>query len=253
MIITEDNLGDVLRRVLHDEPPAGDAVAGVYRRAEAIRRRRLRTLIATGLASVVAVSALGYALATTVIPETRRPTVAALAGATATPEQALVRVRRAAGGDLRVVPREPVRGPGWRQYTVLERESGRPRGLIEVSVYTAPDGLCFPVLARAEACARADRAGDDIEYVRYSDDADVDWQTVQVIARRLSDGRVVAVQATGERGTGDRAAGRPPLTAPQAAALATDEQLMDAFGEREKCNGGDPACPLLKVPVPAPS
>jgi len=119
-------------------------------------------------------------------------------------------------------------------------------------VYAAPDGLCFPVLADPEACARPDRAGDDVEYVRYADDSDVDWQVHEAIARRRSDGRVVAVMATGERGTGDAVAGRPPLSPAQTAALAADPALMAAFHAEESCNGTDPACPVLKVAVTIP-
>ena len=156
----------------------------------------------------------------------------------------------AADNNYRVVPREPSRGEGWRQYTVLGRDSGRPRGLIEVSAYAAADGLCFPVLADPDACARPEHRGDDVEYVRYADDRDVDWQVNQTIARRLSDGRVIAVMATGERGTGDARAGRPPLTGLQTATAAADARLIAAFGADERCNGPDPACPLLNVRVP---
>ena len=58
------------------------------------------------------------------------------------------------------------------------------------------------------------------------------------------------MRATGARGTATAAAGRPPLTPLQTATLATDTRLMSAFDADEKCNGPDPACPLLKVPVP---
>ena len=61
---------------------------------------------------------------------------------------------------------------------------------------------------------------------------------------------MVAVTATGERGTGDAMAGRPPLTASQTASLASNPGLMAAFGADERCNGPDPACPVLTVPVP---
>ncbi len=257
--MTADTLGDLLDQVLHDEPPIRDGIAAVYRRADAIRRRRLRTVIVAGVSAVLLVAALGYGLTTAIVPG---PAERAAAGAAVpapdlTParpvDPVLAVVRTAVADGLRVVPREPVRGEGWRQYTVLSRQSGRPRGLIEISVYAAPDGLCFPVLADANACARTERAGDDVEYLRYADDRDVDWQVNQAIARRLSDGRVVAVLATGERGTGEARAGRPPLTGPQAATLASDARLMAAFGAEEKCNGPDPACPLLKVPVPVGS
>ena len=42
-----------------------------------------------------------------------------------------------------------------------------------------------------------------------------------------------------------------PLAGRQTAMLATDARLMAAFGVDESCNGPDPACPLLKVPVRA--
>jgi hypothetical protein len=149
---------------------------------------------------------------------------------------------------LRIVPREPGRGDGWRQYLVLT-ESGRPHGLVEVSAYAAPGGLCFPVLADKRACARAERTRDDLEYVRYTFDRDLDWQVNEVITRRLADGRTIVVQATGERGTGT-SAGRPPLSALLTAKTAMDPRLAAAFGARESCNGPAAGCPVLKVPVP---
>jgi len=253
MTVTRENLGDLLEQVFHGEPPVADGVEAVYRRAEAIRRRRLRTVIVVGVLAALMVAATGYALTTGIVPDpVRRGAAARTTGATTLAvDPALAVVRTAVDDGLRVVPREPARGPGWRQYVALSRQSGRPRGLIEISVYAAPDGLCFPVAADDDACARPDRAGEDVQYVRYTDDRDVDWQVTEVIARRLSDGRVVAVMATGERGTGDAEAGRPPLTGRRAATLAADARLMAAFGADESCDGPDPACPLLKVPVRA--
>ncbi|HET6531556.1 MAG TPA: hypothetical protein VFH03_13245 [Actinoplanes sp.] len=251
MTITRDDLGELLDRICHDEPPVHDGVEAVFRRAEAIRRRRMWTVVAAGVSAVVLVAAVGYVLATAVVPAPAQRSAAAPAAAPAPrADPALLAVRAAVDDRLRVVPREPSRGAGWRQYTVLDRASGRPHGLVEISVYAAPARFCFPVLADAGACARPERSG-DAEYVRYSDDRDVDWQVHQVIARWRPDGRVVAVLATGERGTGDRTAGRPPLTASQAAALAANPGLRAAFGADERCNGPDPACPLLKVPVRA--
>jgi hypothetical protein len=247
----EHHLGDLLEQALRTEPPVSDGVAAVYRRAEAIRRRRAGTVVAVGVAAVVLVAALGYVLTTAILPAPVQRSAAATAAPAARPDPALLAVRGAVPDTLRVVPREPVRGQGWRQYTVLNRTSGRPRGLVEIAVYRAPGGLCFPVLADPDACALPDRAGNDVEYVRYADDSDVDWQVHQAIARRRSDGRVVAVMATGERGTGDAMAGRPPLTPAQAARLAADPALMAAFGPAESCTGPDPACPVLKVEVPA--
>lgn len=247
----EHHLGDLLEQALRTEPPVSDGVAAVYRRAEAIRRRRAGTAVAVAVAGVVLVAALGYALTTMILPAPVQRSAAATARPAARPDPALLAVRGAVADTLRVVPREPVRGEGWRQYTVLNRKSGRPRGMVEIAVYTAPDGLCFPVLADPGACARPDRAGNDVEYVRYAQDSDVDWQVHETIARRRSDGRVVAVMATGERGTGDAMAGRPPLSPAQTATLAADPELMAAFGPGESCTGPDPACPVLRVAVPA--
>ena len=150
--------------------------------------------------------------------------------------------------DLRIVPRLPSSGPGWRQYAVLTAD-GEPRGLIEVAVYDAPAGLCLPVLADESACARPDRTGAGVEYARYAAHEDKDWQVNEVIARRVVDGRTVAVQATGERGTGDAERGKPPLPARELAQAATEPRLFDAFGLGERCNAPAPACPVLKIPV----
>jgi hypothetical protein len=244
-------LGDLLARVFDGEPPVGDGVRAVYRRAERIRRRRVRAVIGAGAAAVVVVAAVGYGLTTAALPGTRTRQITTIAQAAAAPVDPVLDVLRTTGTDeYRVVPREPSRGEGWRQYTVVARGSGRPRGLIEVSTYVAKDGLCFPVLASPGACARAERRGVGVEYVRYADDRDVDWQVNQAIARRLSDGLVIVVMATGERGTGSATLGKAPLTALQTATVAADHRVMAAFAPGERCNGPDPACPVLKVPVP---
>ena len=245
-------LGDLLAQVFDGEPPPGDGVEAVYRRAERIRKRRLRAVIGAGAATVVVVAGVGYGLTTAAIPSagTRQISPIAETAAAVGPADPVLDVLRTAGtAEYRVVPREPSRGAGWRQYTVVSRDGGRPRGLIEISTYVAKGGLCFPVLARKDACARPERRG-DVEYVRYADDRDVDWQVNQTIARRLSDGRVVVVMATGERGTGSAVTGKPPLTGMQTATVAADSRVMAAFGPDERCNGPDPACPVLKVPVP---
>lgn len=242
---------DLLERVLDSEPPLPeDSVEAVFGRAEKLRRRRLRLLITAGVAAALGIGAAGYATATTLMPrEPDRGAVASTAPAVEV-DPALRAVRAVLPEGLRGVPREPVRGPGWRQFTVLDRDSGRPRGIVEISAYAAPDGLCFPVLADRDACARPDHYGDDVEFTRYTDESDPDWQSTEVIARRLSDGRVVVVQATGERGTGNARDGRPPLTPAQATVLAADPALASAFDPGESCNGPDPACPVLTVPVP---
>jgi hypothetical protein len=242
-------LGELLEPVFAGEPPVGDAVAAIFRRAEAARRRRSRWVVAAGIVVVVLVFGLGYGLTTVLLPAPPGPVTTGPVEI-APPSDPVLNVLRPvlSPSRLRIVPREPARGDGWRQYLVLTA-SGRPHGLIEVSVYAAPEGLCFPVLADKGACARPDRASDDVEYVRYSFDQDQDWQVNQAIARRLSDGRVVVVQATGERGTGTATGGRPPLSAVLTAKTAADPRLAAAFGEGESCDGPDPACPILRVPV----
>ena len=245
--------GGLLAGVLVGEPPVGDGVAAVYRRAEKMRRRRVRKIVAAGMVSAAVVAGFGYALATAAIPtpyQMRRQATPVVGPAPVVDPLlvALQPVLRDNG--LKAVPREPGAGPGWRQYAVAHATTGRPRGLVEVAVYAAPDGLCFPLRNDREACARPMGDGGDMEYARYSDDGDVDWQVHEAIARRLSDGRVIAVMATGERGTGKRADGRPPLSAAQVAGVAVDVRVMSAFDPDEDCTGPDAACPVLKVPVP---
>jgi hypothetical protein len=234
------------------EPPIGRGVAAVYQRADRMHRRRLQAVLLIGVVAAVLIAGLGYALTTVAVPDSVRRGAGAGAPAPAgRVDPVLMILRTAADRELRVMPREPSRGAGWRQYTVLSRTTGQPRGLIEVSVYTAPDGICFPVLTDPTTCARPERAGGAVEYVRYSEVRNPDWQVHQAMSRRLSDGRVLAVLATGERDTGNAAAGRPPLTPAQIANLAAGAGLLSAFGAGESCDGPDPACPLLMVPVPA--
>jgi len=64
----------------------------------------------------------------------------------------------------------------------------------------------------------------------------------KALAGQRPGGRVIAVMATGERGTGNTQAGRPPLTAAETAGLAVDVRVMSAFDPSESCNGPDPAC-----------
>jgi hypothetical protein len=154
------------------------------------------------------------------------------------------------GKGMHIFPRPPERGNGWRQYSVVDDE-GKPRGTVEIAVYPAPEDLCFPVPAAPGKCARTEWAPRGIEYVRYDDDQDLDWQVHQTIARRISDGRTVAVMATGERGTDDADAGKPALTGAQVEKIATDPRLADAFGPAETCTGPSAgACPVFRVPVP---
>ena len=241
-----NDLAERLTRAFDDEPAAGDAVDAVFRRAERTRRRRIRRVLLGGLAAVVLVAAVGYGLATLLIPTT--VSSAAPRPAASADDQVLAAIERA--GDVRVVPRSPARGPGWRRYTAVDHR-GVARGMIVVVVYSVPGTLCLPVLADKQACALLESAAGDRQYARYSWDQNIDWQVTQAVARRLPDGRTVAVVATGQRGTGNAETGRPPLTAQQAAAAATDPALMNAFADAEHCDDATPACPRLRVTVPA--
>jgi hypothetical protein len=245
-----DRLAGLLAQVFDGEPAVGGGVEAVFRRAEAIRRRRLRHVLLAGVAAVLAVATVGYVLTSAVLPTTpkRAPGGAAAPSPVRDPVREVL-TAVTADQDLRVAPRTPARGEGWRQFTVLSRDSGRARGLVQISVYAAPAGLCFPVRGDPDGCARPDRSG-NVEHVRYTDDSDADWQVTQAIARRVPDGRVVVVMATGERGTGDAEAGRPPLTGPEVTRVALNPRVMDAFQANESCNGSGPACPVLRVALP---
>ena len=238
-------LDERLARALEVEPPLGDAVDAAFHRADQLRRRRIRAVLLAGLIAIVLVAALGYGLISVLMPAAAgHPMPRPSPGPSVDP----VAVVLAEAADLTVEPRSPGAGLGWRQYTAVDR-AGHPRGVIKVAVYAAPDGLCLPVLANRDVCALAEAAG-DVEYARYRFD-DVNAQVNEVIARRPWDGRTVAVMAAGERGTGAAEAGRPALTAAETARAATDRRLMDAFGEAERCNPPAPACPVLRVAVPA--
>jgi hypothetical protein len=233
------------------EPPVGDAVEDIFRRAEVVRRRRVRALLAAAALAVAGIVAVGYACTTLLLPAAPQRAaprhVPAGTGSTSVPDT--IRPVLAASG-LRVVAREPARGDGWRRYRVLA-PNGRSRGVIEISAYRAPNGLCFPVRGHPGVCARPDLAASGVAYVRYTADRDVNWQVNQVVAR-FPDGCVIVVQATGERGTGSAATGRPPLSALVAARIATDPRVAAAFGEREGDGAGDRCaadCPVLMVPV----
>ena len=135
-------------QVFEGEPPNGHGVRAVYQRADRMRRRRLQLVLAIGAVAAVLVAACGYVLTTAVVPDSvQRSAVAGAPAPAPAVDPVLMILRAAAGPDLRIMPREPSRGVGWRQYSVLARQSGDPRGLIEVSVYTAPAGFCFPVRA----------------------------------------------------------------------------------------------------------
>ena len=119
-----------------------------------------------------------------------------------------------------------------------------------MAVFARPDGLCFPRRDGSDGCARRDRTG-GVDYVRYGAGTDPDWQVNEAIARRTSDGRTVALTATGERDATDPSDATPPLSGSQVEQLATDPRLLAAFGAGEGCDGpAADACPVFKVPVP---
>jgi hypothetical protein len=247
-------LTEVLQRACVPEPPPpGDPLADIARRAERLRRRRARNVLLAGAIAVVVIMLLGYALTTVLLPGPKPRSTAAVAvpqprpSASLDPVLAVLAPPVDAKG-LRIVPRPPATGPGWRQYAVQDG-NGVPRGLVEIAVYDAPAGLCLPVLADPDVCALPDRTEAGVEYARYADTADVDWQVHEVIARRPVDGRTVAVMATGERGTGSATAGAPPLSPKEVARAATHPRLADGFGLGERCNEPAAACPILRVPV----
>ena len=250
-------LNDLLQHVLAGEPVLGDEVDAVFHHAERLRRRRTRLLLAAGAATAGAIVLAGYLLTTTLLPARGAPPAAApTRGAAPVPSAMSDPVLRVIapivdGERMRIVPRPPERGFGWRQYSVLGPD-GRLRGTVEVAVYAVPGRLCFPVPGEESDCAEVERAAEGVEYVRYDETGDPDRQVNETIARRTADGRTVAVMAAGERGTGDAAAGRPALTGAQVRQIATDMRLISAFGPRERCNGpAADACPVFEVPVPA--
>jgi hypothetical protein len=238
-------LDDRLSRAFADEPPLGDAVDAVFRRAEQMRRRRLRRLLLAGLLAVALVAALGYALTTVLLPTEGHRAVASRPSP-AGPDPIGGVLAQLTG--LTILPHPPG-GSGWRQYIALD-EHGRSHGQIVVLAYAAPQGLCLPVLADKHACALPEHAAGTVDYARYAWDTDVNRQVTEVIARRRTDGRTIAVMASGERDTGDAQAGRPPLTGLQTAKAATDPQIMGGFPENERCNDPAAACPGLRLRVP---
>jgi hypothetical protein len=243
-------LNRLLEHVLDGEPELGDEIDAVFRRADRMRRRRARMLVAAGVAGTAVIVATGYALTSTLMPHTGTGApVAARSSAApsstgADPVLALISPI-VEGRKMHIYQRPPERGSGWRQYSVVDQD-GKPRGTVELAVYSVAEDLCFPVPAAPAKCARTKWAPAGIEYVRYDDDHDPDWQVHQTIARRISDGRTVAVMATGERGTDNASRGKP--------GLATDRRLFNAFNAGEQCSGpSSGACPAFKVPVPLPT
>ena len=258
-------LSRLLEHVLDGEPVIGDEIDEIFRRADRLRRRRIRTLIGAGLAAVAVIAAAGYALTSTLMPTATKitPAVAphAIAQPTSVPPPPSAAVDPVLGllapivdgRKERIIPRPPERGNGWRQYSVTDQD-GTPHGTVAVAVYATGQKLCFPVLAAPHRCAKVEWAPAGVEYVRYDDEKDRDWQVHQTIARRISDGRTIALMATGERGGDDPSAGRPGLSGAQIEQVATDRRLFDAFGKDEDCFGpSSGACPAFKVPVPSPN
>ncbi|GIM92509.1 hypothetical protein [Paractinoplanes toevensis] len=250
----------LLEHVLEGEPDLGDEVDAVFRDADRIRRRRTRVLLGAGAAVVAVIAAAGYLLTTTLMPATEtlpQPRATVTTSAVPVPSSVADPVLAVLapvvdGKKLRIFPRPPERGNGWRQYSIADLD-GKPRGTVEIAVYHVAEDICFPVPTAPGKCARTEWAPAGVEYVRYDADQDRDWQVHQTIARRITDGRTLAVMATGERGTDNASKGKPGLTGAQIEKIATDQKLFDAFGPDEQCSGpSSAACPAFRVPVPLP-
>jgi hypothetical protein len=250
-------LNRLLEHVLDGEPEIGEEVDEVFRAADRLRRRRTRGLLAAGAGAIAVIAAAGVLLTSTLMPSAGPPAPtpapappSALTMPSAVADPVLALIAPAVAGKMHIYPRPPERGNGWRQYSLVGND-GKPRGTLELAVYAVKDDLCFPVQAAPNKCAKTEWAPAGVEYVRYDDDHDLDWQVHQTIARRISDGRTVAVMATGERGTDSAAHGKPGLTAAQVEMVASDKRLFDAFVAGERCSGPSAAaCPAFKVPVP---
>ncbi|GAB2592030.1 hypothetical protein Aab01nite_38190 [Paractinoplanes abujensis] len=255
-------LSQLLEHVLEGEPPAGDEVDAVFRRADRLRRRRTQGILGAGAVTAAIIVALGYVLTSTLLaprPATIKavpatpglgavspplvPSQAPVPGPSAPDGVLEVIEPLVEGRELRVVPGSAERGDGWRRYEVAEPD-GRSRGTVEVAVFDVRKKWCFPVAADPDECARPDRAA-GLEFVRYDDVSDADRQVRQTIAHRLDDGRTVAVMALGKRDAGAQR-GKPGLTGAQVEQVATDERVFDAFGRKEDCGKG---CPDFNTPV----
>lgn len=245
------HLSKLLEHALAGEPALADEVDAVFRRADRLRHRRARAILAAGVTTVAAVVAAGALAVTAALrPDPSPPPPVRAAAPTppvpsSPPDPVLAVIAPViAAKKLKIHPRPPERGNGWRQYAVTTA-GGEARGTVQVAVYESPRKLCFPVLAAPGECARPEKTGDGLEYLRYDDVQATSWLTRQTIAHRPADGRTLVLMAVGER------AGRPPLSGTQVQKLATDLRLLGAFGDAESCSGSSAsACPVFPVPVP---
>ncbi|WP_249997614.1 hypothetical protein [Actinoplanes sp. M2I2] len=259
-------LNRLLEHVLEGEPPLGDEVDAVFRRAARLRRRRTQAVLLAGAGTAGLIVVLGYVLTATLLdapPATISSGPSTPAGVAAVPPPPVPSGASAPGPapgpasdgvlkvigplvkgrELRVEPASQRKGDGWREYGLTDAQ-GRSRGTVQVAVFDVRRKWCFPVAADPEACARADRAS-GLEFVRYDDVSDPDRQVRQTLARRLDGDRVLAVQVAGEPGVGARR-GKPGLTGAQVEQVATDERVFDAFDVDENCDDG---CPAFRTPV----
>jgi hypothetical protein len=241
-------LADLLQPVLQGEPPLGDEVDAVFRRAGKLRRRRLHLLFASGGAAVALVGVAGFVLATTFIPHQvpRQVHVPPSVSVPSPAPDAVLAVLTPVlhDKDLKVLPGTPSAGTGWRKYPVVAAD-GKSRGTVEVAIYHVAEDLCFPVPDAPGKCAHTEWAPKGVEFVRYDDEQDSDRQVHQTIARRITDGRTLAVMAAGKRDAG-AAKGKPALTGKQIEKIATDHALFDAFAPDEQCTSD---CPDFRVKV----
>jgi len=239
-------LTDLLQPVLEGEPALGDETDAVFRRADQLRRRRLRMLLASGGAAVALIGVAGYLLATTFLQHPVPRIAAPVPVSPAPPADAVLAVLAPVLQDkkLKISPGTPSTGAGWRRYPVLDAE-GKSRGTVEVAIYHVAEDLCFPVPDSAGKCAHTEWAPQGVEFVRYDDEQDPDRQVHQTIARRITDGRTLAVMAAGRRDAG-AGKGKPALSGKLVEQVATGQALFDAFGPDEQCTSG---CPDFRVKV----
>jgi hypothetical protein len=232
----------MLEQACANEPPVGNAVNDIFRRAEHLHRKRVTTVLVAALCAVAVLILLGYALTTYLLPTTAKPhpPTAAIAAVTqprptADLDPALSLLSRPIDAkNLSITPEAA--GPGWRAYAV----KGPQNNHIRLAIYNAPTAVCLPVKADPLACATPDTTPTGMQYARYATE-----HSHEVIARRVVDGRTLALQVTSLTGT-------PLLTLRELATLATNPRLLDAFGLGESCNPPTPPptpCPTFPAPV----